>query len=206
MASQRIDRGPTAVTVASNIQRVMRARGLTYEGLSRALADVGRPILATGLVKIVNGTRRVDADDLMALAVALRVNPSTLLLPSTAGSDGTYDITGAAGVDAHVAWDWADGRSPLFDPDGDESDLDFQLHARPTGRRSMRYLPGRNQGEGSSIEFFDRIYPDGLDVGSSVGRRRPPFPGEDRQPWHQRPGRLDRETGAVVWRDEHEEE
>jgi transcriptional regulator with XRE-family HTH domain len=172
MATQRIDRGPTAVTVASNVQRVMKARGLSYEALSRKLGEVGRPILATGLVKIVNGTRRVDVDDLMALAVALRVNPSTLLLPPTAGSDGTYDLTGASGVPDRQVWDWADGRAPLLDPDGDESDLDFQLHARPAGRRVMRYLPSR-LGEGYAAEFFERIYPDGFEPGTSVGRRRP---------------------------------
>jgi transcriptional regulator with XRE-family HTH domain len=160
MATQRIKRGPTAVTVASNVQRVMKARSLSYEALSRKLGEVGRPILATGLVKIVNGTRRVDVDDLMALAVALRVNPSTLLLPATTGTDETYDLTGAAGIPAHQVWDWADGKAPLVDPHGDESDWDWQLHARPPGRRTLRYLPGRKVEDQS----LDRLYPDGMPV------------------------------------------
>jgi transcriptional regulator with XRE-family HTH domain len=155
MATQRIDRGVTAVTVSDNVKRLMKARGLSYEGLSRELGKVGRPILATGLVKIVNGTRRVDVDDLMALAVALRVNPSTLLLPSTTRRDEMYDLTGASGIPAHQVWDWADGKAPLVDPDGDESDWDWQVHARPPGRRSLRYLPGRKVDD----QALDRLFP-----------------------------------------------
>jgi transcriptional regulator with XRE-family HTH domain len=159
MATQRIERGPTAVTVSENVKRLMAARGLTYEGLSRELGKIGRPILATGVLKIVNGARRVDVDDLMALAVALRVNPSTLLLPPTTQVDERYDLTGATGIPAHQVWDWADGKAPLVDPDGDESDLDFQLHARPRGRRSMRYLPDR-QVTADTIKAF---WPDAPD-------------------------------------------
>ncbi len=163
MATQKIGRGQTAVTVSENIRRVMTARGLSYEDLSRELGRIGRPILATGLVKVVNGTRRVDVDDLLALSIALRVNPSTLLLPPSTGRDETYNLTGASSVPAHQVWDWADGQAPLFDPNGDESDLDFQLHARPRGRRVVRNLPGRVLRDQPLQEMGERFWPDGFD-------------------------------------------
>ena len=147
MGTRAVSRGPTAETVAANVRRLREARGLSLPGLSDRLAKIGRPILPSGLSKIELGERRVDVDDLMALAVALRVNPSAMLLPHTTGSDESYEITGAGGLPAHQVWDWADGKAPLFDPDDDATDLDFLLHARPPGRRTWRYLPGRDMAE-----------------------------------------------------------
>ena len=144
MATQPITRGPTARTVAANLRRLMKSRSLTSEELSAALGEIRCPILATGITKIMQGDRRVDVDDLMALAIALRVNPSTLLLPTSTDRQQRCDVTGASGLEPHVLWDWADGRAPLFDPDDDEADLDFQVFARPRGRRVMRNLPGRD--------------------------------------------------------------
>lgn len=69
--------------------------------LSARLTKLGRPILPSGITKIEQGTRRVDADDLVALAVALKVTPTRLLLgpPPT---DGPHDP-------AHdEAWEWVD--------------------------------------------------------------------------------------------------
>jgi transcriptional regulator with XRE-family HTH domain len=47
--------------------------------LSDRLVAVGRPILASGLSKIEAGTRRVDVDDLVALAEAMWATPDDLL-------------------------------------------------------------------------------------------------------------------------------
>jgi hypothetical protein len=46
------------------------------------MAAAGRPILPSGLSKIEQGQRAVDVDDLVALAIALQVNPNALLLPA----------------------------------------------------------------------------------------------------------------------------
>lgn len=69
--------------------------------LSARLSKLGRPILPSGITKIEQGSRRVDVDDLVALAVALKVTPTRLLLgpPPTDGPDDP----------AHEeAWEWVD--------------------------------------------------------------------------------------------------
>ncbi|MGW6142136.1 helix-turn-helix domain-containing protein [Streptomyces sp. NPDC055140] len=84
-------------------KEVARLRGRTsVRELSSRLSKLGRPILPSGITKIEQGQRRVDADDLVALAVALEVTPTRLLLgpPPT---DGTADDP------AHQeAWEWND--------------------------------------------------------------------------------------------------
>jgi transcriptional regulator with XRE-family HTH domain len=83
-------------------KEVARLRGrTTVRELSARLTKLGRPILPSGITKIEQGTRRVDADDLVALAVALKVTPTRLLLgpPPTDGPDDP----------AHEeAWEWHD--------------------------------------------------------------------------------------------------
>jgi len=72
--------GSTGSRVASNIQCLRRLRGYSYAELSRRLATHGHPILDTGILKIEKGARRVDVDDLMALAAALEADPAVLLM------------------------------------------------------------------------------------------------------------------------------
>jgi transcriptional regulator with XRE-family HTH domain len=52
---------------------------MTLREVSDRLARYGRPILPSGLAKIEKGDRRVDVDDLVAIARALGVNPERLL-------------------------------------------------------------------------------------------------------------------------------
>lgn len=48
---------------------------------STKLGEVGRRLTHSAVDQIEKGTRRVDVDDLMALAAALDVSPATLLMP-----------------------------------------------------------------------------------------------------------------------------
>jgi transcriptional regulator with XRE-family HTH domain len=91
---------------------------------------------ANTITKIEKGQRRVDIDDAVALAIALDVNVSTLVLPYT--TKGVVRLTEATEVGATDAWDWADGRRPLRVPEGDDGSalVDFQRHARPLNRRA----------------------------------------------------------------------
>lgn len=102
--------GPTGERVAANLKR-LRGR-MPVREFSTRLAEVGRPILPSGITKIEQGLRRVDADDLVALAVALGVNPSALLLPPQAGED-EVPLTSTVRAPAWAAWQWADGYAPL---------------------------------------------------------------------------------------------
>ncbi|MER5312910.1 helix-turn-helix transcriptional regulator [Streptomyces sp. NPDC002773] len=126
------------------MRRVRELRGLSTYDLSRLMEAIGRPIAASAVAKIERAERRVDVGDLTALAAALRVNPSALLLPLTDRASETVEITGVGSVDAESAWDWMDGEMPIEriepgDPTG--ALLQFQVYARPPGRR-MQLAPG----------------------------------------------------------------
>jgi transcriptional regulator with XRE-family HTH domain len=132
------DLGPTGQAVAINVARLRIALGLSTYKLSALLGDLGRPIAASAISKIEGGTRRVDTDDLMALAVALDVPPSALLLPPTA--EGELALTASYSTAATQAWDWAEGKQPLHVPPGDDGEYwnAFEARAKPPGRRQYR--------------------------------------------------------------------
>jgi transcriptional regulator with XRE-family HTH domain len=107
--------GPTSRRVAANLKRLRKARGMSTTRLSAALKDdVGHAIPATGITRIEKGQRRVDADDLVALALALNVSPLTLLMPSTSG-DESAELTTDKQLRSRIAWRWAVGQEPAVD-------------------------------------------------------------------------------------------
>lgn len=104
--------GPTGQRVRENV-RQLRDR-LSYRELSERLEQLGRPIPTLGLSRIENGARRVDADDLVALALALGVNPDRLLLPADAPDDQDVGLTPAVKARPFQAWAWARGQQQLL--------------------------------------------------------------------------------------------
>lgn len=76
-----IEIGNVGEHVAANVVRLRKVRGLSVYSLSASLAKSGRSIPPSGITRIELVQRRVDVDDLVALAAALRVTPSQLLLP-----------------------------------------------------------------------------------------------------------------------------
>ncbi|MFJ8852329.1 helix-turn-helix domain-containing protein [Streptomyces sp. NPDC102437] len=143
-----MDLGPTSRVVADNIRRLREARGLSLRALSADLKRRGHSLSADALNKIENGrtheggaeppknVRRIDVDDLIALAAALGVNPNALLLPHQ--GSGNITLTGTGQVDAKIVWAWAEGSRPLAVPEGDDgtANVDFQRYARPLGVRN----------------------------------------------------------------------
>ncbi|MER6361544.1 helix-turn-helix transcriptional regulator [Kitasatospora sp. NPDC001527] len=153
--------GPTGEQVRRNVTRIREARGLTKKELSDRTSELGRPIPPLGVSRVEAGTRRVDADDLVVLAVALDVSPSSLLLPLDDAEDVLVEVTGAGQVPASAAWDWLDGRGLLNRKPGVDLRpvLDYEQFGRPPGRRPVsaevaQLLPqalliyGRADGEG----------------------------------------------------------
>jgi transcriptional regulator with XRE-family HTH domain len=114
MAEKRNPLGPTGETVRSNLQRLREAQNLGYTKLARILEEIGRPIPELGLRRIESGDRRVDADDLVALAVALGVSPITLLMPEADKKDSPVTITGEE-LELHASrvWTWLSGEDTL---------------------------------------------------------------------------------------------
>jgi len=150
MTDEQRRRGPAATQVEAtgqhvraNVSRLRKSRGLTTYQLAQRMAEAGRPIPQSGISRIESGTRRVDVDDLTALAGVLGVSPSALLLPLDDSPGSTIEITGAGTVAADVAWDWADGKRPLRVTGHDigAARLEFELYGRPAGRRGR--LPHR---------------------------------------------------------------
>jgi transcriptional regulator with XRE-family HTH domain len=84
MATRALELGPIGQHVADSLGRLRRDRGLEQADLADLVTEAGRPMSASILSKIEAGRRRIDVDDLVAIAAALDVNPSLLLLTPTA--------------------------------------------------------------------------------------------------------------------------
>ena len=79
MAGKPNELGVASQRVARNVRLLRHHRDLSYAELSRRLTAAGHPILDTGLMKIEKGDRRVNVDDLTALAEVLQVEACALL-------------------------------------------------------------------------------------------------------------------------------
>lgn len=104
--------GTTGMRVAQRVGELRQQRGLTLAELEDRLLEVGRPILLSALSKIEQGQRRVDADDLVALALALDVSPNMLLLPGEIQRAEPVALTETRSLDAQEAWQWASRDTP----------------------------------------------------------------------------------------------
>lgn len=104
--------GPTGARVGRRLNELRRERDLTLGELADKLKELGRPILLSALSKIEKGQRRVDVDDLVALALALDVSPNVILLPEDARLDIEVQLTPWHAQDAASAWRWAGRDQP----------------------------------------------------------------------------------------------
>jgi hypothetical protein len=107
--------------------------GWSFARLSRELTKAGRDIPALGLGRIETGQRRVDVDDLTALAVVFEVSPVSLLMPRTEADhpDDFVQLTGTDTMPGTRAWSWLIGAYPLGG-----SVLSFYNHALPSWERN----------------------------------------------------------------------
>lgn len=133
--------GAIGRTLIDTLNELLAARAVSQRRLSAELDKVGRPIVPLGISRLLKGERRVDVDELVALAVVLGVNPSALLFPRHVRADDVVELTPTTKQRAAVVWAWADGRVPLPPdllaegtteiPTPDYKFADFQQHARP---------------------------------------------------------------------------
>ncbi|MFF3326107.1 helix-turn-helix domain-containing protein [Streptomyces sp. NPDC002889] len=114
--------GPAGETLRQNIKRIREGQRITYVELSERLDSVGRPIPVLGLRRIERGERRVDVDDLLALAYALGVPPVDLLVPGDLTSSEPYSITPEVHTQAGPARAWIRGDAYVPDHLGDPGD------------------------------------------------------------------------------------
>ncbi|MDJ0345951.1 helix-turn-helix domain-containing protein [Streptomyces sp. H10-C2] len=104
--------GPTSKAVGANVRNLREKRGLSTYDVAGRLKRVGRPIAPSAVAKIERSERRVDIDDLVALAVVLDVSPNALLLPAVA-DESRVGITSEVSTSSSRAWQWATGERPL---------------------------------------------------------------------------------------------
>jgi 8-oxo-dGTP diphosphatase len=113
MARQAVEIGSIGKQLSANLARLRKDRHASYTELSGWLKRIGRTISAETLGKIERKERRVDVDDLVALAVALDTTPNRLLLPGSADDAEPVELTPEVTVSALDAWKWATGEEPL---------------------------------------------------------------------------------------------
>ena len=178
MASIHKEPAPTARRVAAAVRRIRRGQPANTAEISRRLTALGQPIPDTSITKAELGTRRVDVDDLVPLALALGVTPNTLLMPEVGylGSTDTHLLTPAVSGTAEELWQWAQGERPLRMniPGSDEwlgtenhPALQFTLRTRPyrlgvhvgLGRLVPRVPPTREVSHDHHIDSHRRLRP-----------------------------------------------
>lgn len=120
--------GPTGKTVGENLRRLRALQNVTQSELSARLRENGRPIPVASIGRIESGERRVEVDDLVALAIALGVAPLALLLPDTRTPDEVVELTGWGTVQASEAWMWGASGVPLV-LDGSPEDMELEVYA-----------------------------------------------------------------------------
>ncbi len=113
MTKAAIEMGPIAKRIASNITRLRQINDLSQQELCDRLAIVENPLWASAVSRIETLNRRVDVDDLVALAVALGVTPNDLILPIPSDTDEYVELTPTMIVKLRDAWRWANGKAPL---------------------------------------------------------------------------------------------
>jgi len=105
--------GAVGRRAAENLARLRENRHANYTDLSGWLKRLGHVLSAETLGKMEKQERRIDVDDLVALAVALDTTPNRLLLPGSATDDEPVELTPGVSVSALDAWKWATGDEAL---------------------------------------------------------------------------------------------
>ncbi|MFG2109479.1 helix-turn-helix domain-containing protein [Micromonospora chersina] len=165
MAEKKNPLGPTGDRVKDNITHFRTVRGLSYKELSDRLASIDRSIPVLGLSRVERGERRVDADDLVALAVALNVSPARLLLSGGDDESAEIPLTSAVKVPAGVAWPWVRGEAPIAavavasgHPDMTLGEMidDFERHSLPGFER--RFLHRDHTAVRGAKDVLERVW------------------------------------------------
>nr|WP_216377822.1 helix-turn-helix domain-containing protein [Streptomyces asoensis] len=79
MAARAIQIGESGAHFAAAVAEHRQRRGFDQARLAARVTEAGRPMSASVLGKVESGARRVDVDDLVAIAAALDVLPQQLL-------------------------------------------------------------------------------------------------------------------------------
>lgn len=121
MESDETQTSPLQETIggvlASNLRKARERRGMSVRGLSERMADLSYPVVPTGITKAEHRNpkrrRRITADELCAVALALETSPADLLAPDPDASFAPVWVTPArSAFGSHVAR-WVRGEEAL---------------------------------------------------------------------------------------------
>lgn len=87
MPPRKLELGPFANVLRANLSARRHELGLTAQEVADRTSHAMRPIGRSAVSEVERGARRVDVDDLVALAVALETSPIDLLTPLTTASE-----------------------------------------------------------------------------------------------------------------------
>lgn len=132
--------GPTAEAVSANLKHLLAARRLSARSFAATMPAGPGQLTHSAVSEIARGVRRVDVDELTALAAALGVSPATLLLPPPGPdpiSGQTEEelpqrpaaLTGVDPIPADELLRWLQGWRPLPPPTPyrDAVEAEFQM-------------------------------------------------------------------------------
>jgi transcriptional regulator with XRE-family HTH domain len=120
MATRPVEIGTFGETVRRNLVRFRGLRGLLLKDVSARMSELGRPMGVSTLSGIENGNRRIDADDLVCLALVLNVSPAALLMPPETDPGLSMDSPIPA-VTTGQWWGWLTASAPLDAPDSPDT-------------------------------------------------------------------------------------
>lgn len=109
---EKTEPGDLSAQIAGTIRRIREGRRLPYTELADRLAKIGRPIPVLGLRRIEKGERRVDVDELVALAQALEVPAIRLIFPI--GQDEQVELLPGVRMPVEPALAWFVGDAEAF--------------------------------------------------------------------------------------------
>lgn len=109
------DLGPIGDTARYRIRKARESRGNTAVELSGMVRAIGRDLSPVAIRRIEFGARRIDVDDLLALAQVLDISPLALVLPLGESPDEEFR-TSEFNDDWTLErwWKWAHGEEPLY--------------------------------------------------------------------------------------------
>lgn len=114
--------------IAAQVKRLREAQRMPITQLSERMGELGKPIARLGISDLEKGKRKVDVDELVALAKALGVPPLLLILP--VGSEPETEVLPGIVRDTWDAAQWFTGEAPFTRNDSQDFN-EWALGARP---------------------------------------------------------------------------
>lgn len=126
--------GPGSVAVAYNVRRRRNELDMSGTELRDRLSAFGLTVHRSWVSEVENRKRTVDVDELLCLAAALTISPSTLLMPrAVTPEDVVPTVSGPR--DARDVWDWIAAERSLgsswIDADDEAERRRYRAVARP---------------------------------------------------------------------------